>query len=706
MVKYKVWMKSISLTAVLLAVPALPSSAAPMANTIIKSEDIETSETGARAKGVLPNTALLPLTIRVSGDYITLGDLFDTAPADLKDKAVLASPAEGNTLTLSAFQIKNLADQNSISYKMDYTQPTVKVQRVKTPLKSDQALPPLTVTLVRNPVVTTNHIYMGDIFKGYYSDTNVIIAEAPAPGKRLSLSMADIQSLAGLHGLTIKKTEPIKFINISRKGQAIPVSQLETIIKKELHDFGYQKVSGVTIFTLPATLYIPSNGNISDIYVADLSIIAANRFEADLIVPTGKPVPRSLTIKGSFNSYTGFEAQQVAASLKVDDINIRQGQNNVSEPVSFFDIKAEVKTEKQTIVAAGGQKLPYSLSPEAEAIQEPVPEIPELEIPEPEVLTVRLKSPVIVEGQSITLGEMFDFIPDDQAGERILAAPLPGKSINLSTVTVQRIAEDFGFKIDIPRHINQIVVHREGTRVTKDDFLDVISSRLISEGIDDRFKVDILFSGRDYYVPVTSDMGDMIVESLTISPKQDRFTVVIQVPSGTYQPHRARFNGRLLEMRNVPVLARSLTPGEEIALRDIRYKSVPLNRVSRGSIFDANQLVGMTVRRSISAGSLLKNADVVRPIVIKKGTPITITLVAGSMKLAAAGLALENGSIGDLVKIENLQSGKVIDAKVIGLGQVEAIFLSKDQFAKAQFAKAQFASPQLSRASGDLNASR
>ena len=62
-----------------------------------------------------------------------------------------------------------------------------------------------------------------------------------------------------------------------------------------------------------------------------------------------------------------------------------------------------------------------------------------------------------------------------------------------------------------------------------------------------------------------------------------------------------------------------------------------------------------------------------RPILVAKGSLVTIILKAPQMTLTAQGKALENGSDGDTVQITNTQSNKVIEAEVTGPGKVSVL---------------------------------
>ncbi len=58
-------------------------------------------------------------------------------------------------------------------------------------------------------------------------------------------------------------------------------------------------------------------------------------------------------------------------------------------------------------------------------------------------------------------------------------------------------------------------------------------------------------------------------------------------------------------------------------------------------------------------------------VVIKAKSRVTMTVRAGDLKVQAAGIALEGGKVGQSIRVENLDSKKVVTGVVVGPGAVE-----------------------------------
>jgi len=81
-------------------------------------------------------------------------------------------------------------------------------------------------------------------------------------------------------------------------------------------------------------------------------------------------------------------------------------------------------------------------------------------------------------------------------------------------------------------------------------------------------------------------------------------------------------------------------------------------------------LVGMHGGGKSTLFRAVQSTAVQQPILVPKGSLVTIVLQIPKMTLTAQGKALDNGSDGDTIRITNSQSKKVIEAEVTGPGKV------------------------------------
>lgn len=126
----------------------------------------------------------------------------------------------------------------------------------------------------------------------------------------------------------------------------------------------------------------------------------------------------------------------------------------------------------------------------------------------------------------------------------------------------------------------------------------------------------------------------------------------------------------------IVVPARSIARGETIADSDLLYLSVPAARTGTGAVTSMDQLKGKQARRFLHAGEPVRGDDVRAPILVAKGSTVTMTFVAPGITLTATGKAMSEGGMGETVTVLNPVSYREIAATVTGAGAVSASDIS------------------------------
>lgn len=123
----------------------------------------------------------------------------------------------------------------------------------------------------------------------------------------------------------------------------------------------------------------------------------------------------------------------------------------------------------------------------------------------------------------------------------------------------------------------------------------------------------------------------------------------------------------------VAVLARSLERGTILTAADVTTARMNVAQAGTGQIRDADQAVGMELRRRLQAGEALRLTHLKSPQVVKKGERVVLEAGSGVISVVTSGTALANGQVGDQIRVRNENSNRVIDAEVIGPGKVRVV---------------------------------
>ncbi|MFM7621657.1 MAG: flagellar basal body P-ring formation chaperone FlgA [Alphaproteobacteria bacterium] len=117
---------------------------------------------------------------------------------------------------------------------------------------------------------------------------------------------------------------------------------------------------------------------------------------------------------------------------------------------------------------------------------------------------------------------------------------------------------------------------------------------------------------------------------------------------------------------DVYVPVRPLSTGEIIAQGDLQLRSVPERDLSSNAVVDLKSLVGMEVKRTLKEGAIIRKNAIAAPILVHKKELVTLTLETNQMRLTAQGQAMDDGAMGEVIRVMNLTSKKVISAVVSG----------------------------------------
>lgn len=282
---------------------------------------------------------------------------------------------------------------------------------------------------------------------------------------------------------------------------------------------------------------------------------------------------------------------------------------------------------------------------------------------------VALNSNVTVGDGVVRLGDIFSGA--GEYADRVVAyAPRPGSRAVFDARWLLRVAAAYKLDWRPGSAAERVVIERASRVVTKSDIEDLLHRRLVEDGGDASSRALVSNRAMRLHLPVdgtTLDDPELGVEQMTVEPGSGRFTAVLAWGNGADE--RMRVAGRIERMTQVPVLADRVMRGAVIGDADIVWQALPEARLPRAAVTEADQIVGMAAKRSLSPGEPIAATDLRRPLLVNRGETVTMTLTTPSMQLTAKGRALQPGSEGDTIRISNLQTSTVVDAVVTGPGQ-------------------------------------
>lgn len=118
------------------------------------------------------------------------------------------------------------------------------------------------------------------------------------------------------------------------------------------------------------------------------------------------------------------------------------------------------------------------------------------------------------------------------------------------------------------------------------------------------------------------------------------------------------------------VLARSVSAGE--LLTEENLKSVVLPHYNGfGGFFDLTHVLGRKTKTPLREGTVLLSRHLVPNWTIQAEQQVDIENTLSGINVTTVGIALENGHVGDIIKVKNLNSDTVIEGFVINRKKIK-----------------------------------
>lgn len=130
--------------------------------------------------------------------------------------------------------------------------------------------------------------------------------------------------------------------------------------------------------------------------------------------------------------------------------------------------------------------------------------------------------------------------------------------------------------------------------------------------------------------------------------------------------------GDLQDLRRVEVAvaARDVRRGAALSEDDFRWVEMPEADIAGNALQAPFDFTGMIATRSIRTGQVVRQPEVSAPKVVSKGKTVKVIYETGTIKLSALGTVMDDGGLGDTVRIVNAKSNTQMMAEVMSADQV------------------------------------
>lgn len=149
---------------------------------------------------------------------------------------------------------------------------------------------------------------------------------------------------------------------------------------------------------------------------------------------------------------------------------------------------------------------------------------------------------------------------------------------------------------------------------------------------------------------------------------KQKFTLAVVTPKG---PAQITLNADVSEPATPMVVAkRAVVRGSVITAADIEVRTLEpsaKNAARRGGYDSIDKLIGMEAKQPLQQDEIVYTDEVQSPVLVKRGELITVSSRSGAICVRTSAKATQDGSKGDLIQVESVDSKQRYDARVVGL---------------------------------------
>jgi flagella basal body P-ring formation protein FlgA len=292
-------------------------------------------------------------------------------------------------------------------------------------------------------------------------------------------------------------------------------------------------------------------------------------------------------------------------------------------------------------------------------------------------LEITFKTAAKVDAVAITLGDIADFDSDSEMAKALATktvgqAGQPEQDVTIdSAAIIKQLAATPSMPTDILwSGAATVTIHRTGITIGPEKIQQILDEYFAAHKTD-LPEADIRYIVDKVPLPFTLPTGDLTWDVIPSDPKiigSSRFSLIFKVDDKVRK--NMSLPGHFEAMAPVAVAAVQIAKGSIVAPQHLTMATKDITKLQQPCL-DLSQLSGKIALKNIKAGAVVELSAVQTPPLIKKGEVVKIILNHGNIFLSTMGVARMAGAKDEIIRVQNLNSNKILQCRVSAAGLVE-----------------------------------
>ncbi len=296
--------------------------------------------------------------------------------------------------------------------------------------------------------------------------------------------------------------------------------------------------------------------------------------------------------------------------------------------------------------------------------------------------TIRVRNQVEIDSDDVLLGQLAE-IEGINAKlirhlEEILIgkAPLPGKSrqYDQNFLKMRLKQHHIDLSTVILETPEQIEVSRSCIKIEKNKIEEIVSDFLLRNIPQENRNIRISEIRVPEEVVLSRGQISYKVSVADNQPLKGNFTIAVEFSVNGYAQKKIWATVAIEVLGPVVVTRMPLGRYKPIGEGDIEIKTMDLSDLPDDVITDPEAVLGKRTTRAIGAQVPLSADSVELPPLVKRGDLVVIVAESNGLKITTRGQVKKKGRLGEQIPVVNLDSNKVIYARVLDANTVKVDF--------------------------------
>jgi flagellar basal body P-ring formation protein FlgA len=296
--------------------------------------------------------------------------------------------------------------------------------------------------------------------------------------------------------------------------------------------------------------------------------------------------------------------------------------------------------------------------------------------------TIRVRDRVAIDGDEVLLGQIAEIEGSDARLIRNLKdiligrAPLPGKSRQYDQNYLKLRLKKYDIELStiIFEAPEQVEVSRSCVTIQKQKIEEIVSDFLLQNTSHENKNIRIKAIRAPEEVVLPKGQISYKVTAADNQPLRGQCSIAVEFSVNGYDQKKIWTSAVVEVLGPVVVTRKPLGRYKPIDEDDIELKTMDLSDLPDDVITDPEAVLGKRTTRAIGAQVPLRADTIELPPLVKRGDLVMIIAESKGLKIMTRGQVKKKGRLGEQIPVVNLDSKKILYARVLDANTVKVDF--------------------------------